>query len=336
MDSITSAKYRSMPSCWEILSNDGTTVTAYNSKLQESFSGTASAFKDKLTKAATASQSGAYFKVDDSGNIVDVVSASGNPAMLLTAQLDANGNPTGGIMANANLLASASLKLFASSGIPFVMPSNGTVNNTSGSVTVGTAFDYVIGSSFTYFPTGALYTSSPSGWYYTNWTAATICTVYSNIYTNGVPSIPSNPTPLTTVAGSYTQSVGFDVAGPSIVIPGNSMGNNGTIEWARVANNNNSAGTKYYNTYLANAVMQGLSQTTNPKETGRGSIKNRGRATAQVSANAAHGDSGNASTIVKSSLDTTQNQIVSMSLQLAVATDYAVIESFSFAVYYAS
>jgi hypothetical protein len=79
--------------------------------------------------------------------------------------------------------------------------------------------------------------------------------------------------------------------------------------------------------------MQGLTQTTNPKEAGRGSIKNRGKATSQVSANAASGDSGNASTIVKSSLDTTQDQIVSLALQLAVATDYAVIESFSFAVY---
>jgi hypothetical protein len=111
MDSITSAKYRSMPSCWEILSNDGTTVTAYNSKLQESFSGTAAAFKDKLTKAATASQSGASFKVDDSGNIVDVVSASGNPAMMLTAQLDSNGNPTGGIMANAHVFTTDSAYL---------------------------------------------------------------------------------------------------------------------------------------------------------------------------------------------------------------------------------
>jgi hypothetical protein len=105
MDSITSAKYRSMPSCWEINSNDGTTVTAYNSKLQESFSGTAAAFKDLLTKAANASQPGVSFKVDDTGNIVDLVSAGGSPAMMLTAQLDTNGNPTGAILANANVLS---------------------------------------------------------------------------------------------------------------------------------------------------------------------------------------------------------------------------------------
>lgn len=229
---------------------------------------------------------------------------------------------------------SNALRLYCSSGLPFVLPSSGTISNTEGGVTAGTAFDYVIGPSYTYFPANALFTSSPAGWYYTNWTAATIGTVYADTYTNGTPRIPSAPTPLTTVAGAYTQTTGFAVIGPNVVVPGNSMGDNGCIEWQRVVNNNNSAGQKIYNTYLGGVNFQGLTQTTNPKEAGEGTLKNRGRKTAQVAANAAHGDNNNASAITKLSLDTSQNQVLSMSLQLQTATDFAIIESFAFKVFY--
>lgn len=240
---------------------------------------------------------------------------------------------TGGIELSAGGELVLNTKMIVlSSGLPFVMPSNGTINNTTGSVTVTTAFDYVIGPSYTYFPAAALFAASPAGWYYTNWTSATIGTVYADTYTNGSPVIPSSPAQLTTVAGPYTQATVFDAIGPNMVVPGGFMGKNGVIEWQRVANNNNSAGSKGYPTFFGGANFQGLNQTTNPKEAGAGSLKNRGRTTAQVSGNAAHGDSGNASTIQKLTVDTSQNQILSMGINLAVATDYAIIESFLFRV----
>ena len=230
------------------------------------------------------------------------------------------GDPAGGSQVASQSIAFAS-------GIPFVMPASGTINNTTGSVTVGTAFDYVIGPSYTYFPANALFASSPAGWYYTNWTAATIGTIYADVYLNGVPKIPASPTPLTTVAGAYTQVTGFDAIGPNYVVPGGFLGANGFIEWNRFANNNNSAGTKIYNSYFAGTFFQGVTQTTNPKEAGQGTLKNRGRQTAQIGANASHGDSNNVSAFTKLSIDTTQNQIFGMSAQLAAATDYAIIES---------
>lgn len=214
-----------------------------------------------------------------------------------------------------------------SSGIPFVMPSRGTINNTAGSVTVATAFDYVIGPSYTYFPAAALHAASPAGWYYTLWTAATIGTVYADTYQNGIPTIPASPTALVTVAGAYTQAINFDVTGPNYVIPGGTMGVNGYIEWGRTINNNNSAGAKVYNVYLGGSLAQGTSQTTNPKHGALGTIKNRGRVTAQISTSGAAGDPGNASSLPKLTIDTAQNQVISMSLRLAVATDFAMIES---------
>lgn len=213
------------------------------------------------------------------------------------------------------------------SGLPFVVPSSGTINNTSGSITATTAFDYIIGPSYSYFPIGALFASSPAGWYYTVWTAASIGTVYADVYYNGNAHIPAKPTALTTVSGAYTQVTGFDIVGPNFVVPGGMMGVNGCVEWWRSINNNSSANAKTYNTYFGGTLIQGVNQTTNPKEAGYGSMQNRGRLTAQISANTAHGDNGNASTIIKPTINTADNQLFSFAVQVANAADYAIIES---------
>lgn len=216
---------------------------------------------------------------------------------------------------------------FWSSGIPFVMQSSGTIGDTVGTVTVTTAFDYAIGPSYSFFPHDGLYAASPAGWYYTNWTSTTVGTVYADTYYNGTPTIPTSPTPLTTVAGSYTQATGFDVIGPVVVVPGGIMGVNGYIEYNHVFNNNNSAGTKTYNTYLAGFVMQGGSQTTNPKSGTTGTVKNRGATNSQICANSNNGDATSAGSHTRSAIETNQNQIFGHSVQIATATDYAIIES---------
>jgi len=239
----------------------------------------------------------------------------------------------GVVSGNGNTLTSMSGYAW-SSGIPFVMPSSGNVTSTSGAITATTGFDRVIGSSYTFFPAAALFGGSPAGWYYTVWSAATLATVYANTYSNGVPTIPASPTPLTTVVGAYTQTTGADVLAQNVVIPGGSLGNNGMLEWRRVINNNNSAGNKTYNTYYGGSTFQGAVQTTNPKEAGAGSLICCGTPTAQVSGNAQHGDSGNAGTVNRLTINSAVNQVAAMAVQLATATDYAIIESFSFRVTY--
>ena len=49
------------------------------------------------------------------------------------------------------------------SGIPFVVPSSGNITSASGNVTVTSAFNYIIGPSYTFFPQGALFAKSPAG-----------------------------------------------------------------------------------------------------------------------------------------------------------------------------
>lgn len=213
------------------------------------------------------------------------------------------------------------------SGIAFVLVPSGNITNTSGAVTSGTAFDYVIGPSFTFFPLSALSASSPSGWYYTNWTSTTVGTVYSNMYLSGVPQIPAHPSAIVTTVGAYTQSTGLDIFGPSYEIPANALGPNGFIEWNRVMNNNSNANSKSYAMYFGSAWFHGYTQTSNRYAAAQGTIKNRGMTNAQIAASASYGDSGNASSLPKLSVDTSLMQVISFALQVAVATDYAIIES---------
>jgi hypothetical protein len=212
------------------------------------------------------------------------------------------------------------------SGLPFVMPANGNITSTSGGITVGTAFDYIIGPSYAYFPANALNASSAAGWYYTVWSSTTVGIIYAETYTNGSAQIPAYPSTLTTVVAAYTQVTAFDVVGPNFVIPGGYLGNNGVIEFSRSVNNNNSAGGKIYSVYFGGTVQQGLTQTTNPKYGIYGTIRNRGIETRQLSVSGSTGDPGAASSLPKSAIDTRSDQIISFTMQLAVATDYAITE----------
>ena len=213
------------------------------------------------------------------------------------------------------------------SGIPFVLVPSGSITNASGAVTSGTAFDYVIGPSYTFFPLSALSPLSPSGWYYTVWTSTTVGTVYANMYLSGPPQIPDVLIPIVTVVGAYTQTTGLDVYGPSYEVPAGFLGPNGFIEWNRVVNNSSNANSKSYAMYFGSAWFHGYTQTSNRFAAAQGTIKNRGRTNAQIAASASYGDSGNASSLPKLSVDTSLMQVISFALQVAVATDYAIIES---------
>lgn len=213
------------------------------------------------------------------------------------------------------------------SGIPFIVPSSGTVTNTVGNITTAAGLDYVPGPSYTFFPIGALYAASPSGWYYTNWTAATLAVVYADMYTSGVPQIPGAPTPLTTVAGAYTQTTGVDIFGPSYAIPGGFLGQNGFIEWNRVVNNTSSANNKVFNMFFGGVIFQGYTQSVNPRAAGQGTIKNRGRANAQIGVSASYGDNGNASSLPRLSINTDDPQVIAFAVKIDNAVDYAIIES---------
>lgn len=218
----------------------------------------------------------------------------------------------------------------AQSGIAFVLPSSGSVA-ANGNLSGLTAFNTSYGWCYCYFPAGAVFAGSVAGWYLTNLTGATVGTIYADTYTSGQPSIPAVPTPIVAAGpGAYTQTTGVDLPGPSAIVPANAMGPNGALYWERATNNNNTVGTKSYATFFGALSVSASSQTTNPYAGALGTIKNRGTNFAQHALNAQNGDVGSAGGMKYLTIDTTQAQIITHTLKLATATDYAVIETFAF------
>lgn len=216
-------------------------------------------------------------------------------------------------------------------GIPFILVSSGTMGN-NGALSAITAITgrtvFPIWAYF-YFPTGAISAGSAAGWYLGSLLSSTTATIYNNTYSTGQPSIPSSPTAFaTTGPGAFTQTTGADITGPNVTIPGGTMGANGSVYWERSINNNNSAGTKTYNTFLGSTTFQGASQTTNPFEGGVGTIRNGGAQNLQTGVNGQHGDVGNAGSLSYGQVDTSASQVFAFSLKIATATDYAVIETY--------
>lgn len=251
----------------------------------------------------------------------------GGVAYPLNSYLDRNNNPAS-LVDTAGNLFSTPIEVMGS-GLPFIMPSSGTVASTGGSINGFTGFNAVNGPSYSYFPANALYSGSPAGWWYTVWSGATYGTVYAERYTSGQPAIPASPTPLITVAGSFTQSTGVDVMGPTFVLPANSLGPNGEIQIKRLTHNNNSAGNKITNIYMGGTLFQGVTQTTTSRHAAQISIQNRGNAGRQVAANAAPGDSGSVGAFNVGTVDTTVAQVCAISLRLDTATDWTMLESYA-------
>lgn len=222
----------------------------------------------------------------------------------------------------------------SSSGVPFVVPSSGSVINVSGGISTITAFDYIIGASYSFFPLSALYLNSSPGWYYTVWDSTSGGVVYGNMYTAGEVNLPIVPTPISSTLSGYVQLTGADIAGPTYSVLARELGNNGGIEWNRVVNNNSNSNNKTYNLYFGGNWFHGYTQTTNRYSAGQGTLKNRGVADKQISVSANYGDNNNASSLPKLTVNTTIMQTVSFSIQLAVATDYAIIESHFLRKYY--
>lgn len=221
-------------------------------------------------------------------------------------------------------------QVLAQSGIAFVLPSSGSVA-ANGNLSGLTAFNTSYGWCYCYFPAGAVFAGSVAGWYLTNLTGATVGTIYNNTYTSGQPRIPAIPTPIVAAGpGAYTQTTAIDIPGPSAIVPAGAMGANGALYWERATNNNNTAGTKSYATFFGALSISAASQTTNPYAGAIGTIKNRGSASAQHALNSQNGDAGSAGGMKYLTIDTTQPQVISHTLKLAVATDYCVIETFAF------
>ena len=146
----------------------------------------------------------------------------------------------------------------ASIGIPFVIVSSGSMGN-NGALSGITAVKATYVNAYVYLPADAISAGSAAGWYYAVFSSTTAATVYDNVYTSGVPTIPGSPTAfVTTGPGAYTQTTGSYLSPMVITLPANSISANGFFTAnVLVSTNNTGANSKLLRLFVDNSFASG-------------------------------------------------------------------------------
>jgi len=217
--------------------------------------------------------------------------------------------------------------VLAQTGIPMILPSSGSIGNNgalSGITALPTTYS---GGCYMYFPANAIFVGSAAGLYYVVMSSTTAGTIYNDIYTSGVPTIPALPTPfVTTGPMAYVQTTGADITLLSITVPGGLIGRFGdiTTEWLMQGTNNaNAKLTKYI---FGGSILGGSSQNITSvigSWFSRRTI-NSGNEAINITGGASANTNGLAGIGVYSAINTANNTTLALSANLAVATDYIV------------
>jgi len=209
-------------------------------------------------------------------------------------------------------------------GVPTVLLSSATNITATGAITGLTALPYVpsdVVFVYCFAQTGLL-----EGLYYARFSSTTAC----QLYTDAAGTIT-----LTGItAGAYVGGTAEAIL-TSITIPGGSMGANGMIRAQSSWGCSNSANTKTARTRLDGTLFASVGQTTVASFSMMNGIKNRGNPAIQFQASSGSGgpsttlggapssSSNNAQTAIDTTVDTT----LTFRGQLAVATDFLVLET---------
>jgi hypothetical protein len=224
-------------------------------------------------------------------------------------------------------------RILAASGTPVMVANTGTIA-TNGTVTLGTALPTTYAAAFCYFPASAVSGDATGGIYYVVFSSTTVGVVYAGKYgvANGVGSVaftPAVPTgTLTAVTGSNSAFTGSttETTLVNVTVPAGSIGDNGQVivitNWAT----NNSAGAKTGTVYLGgSAVGSQASYTTSTGGAITNSIRNRGVVTAQSS----QAIGGVVAGSVYTAINTAASTSITITADLATATDNVILEGFT-------
>lgn len=230
--------------------------------------------------------------------------------------------------------ATSSISVLSRSALPFVFTSSGSMGN-NGALTGITALPNAYPSAYFYLPASAISAGSTAGWYFTQCSTTTACTVFNNVYASGTPVAPSSPTAFaTTGPGAFTGATTETVA-ISITIPGNTMGANGflrmTTRWITVGASGTSRGWRVRfggiggQTCMSGAstsVIYAMQQTT---------IANRGATNVQL-CDSLGGVSGGTYAATNSdtlgAVDSTADIALVTTVQKTTATDHTIMHGY--------
>ena len=228
----------------------------------------------------------------------------------------------------------------AAIGTPFViLPGDGAAvgmffTGTAGAFTLSAAILTnawnALKGCWCYLPANFGGKTYPAGWYWAVFSSDTAGILYNNVYSSGVPTRPATLTPFAdNLAGWLTQTTS-EVTGPTgFTLRGGSMGPSGSLK-AYLRLLGNTTGTKTFRVYIGSTIVLQTSPTTSPNIEQLMSCRNQGVETLQNNSRAASptgvGASGaTVSGLEYTSVDTSADQAVSLSLQLSATGACAVL-----------
>jgi hypothetical protein len=220
-------------------------------------------------------------------------------------------------------------QILMQSAIPFVISSSCTMG-ANGAASACVAMPRTIGASYSYWPANAICTANTAGWYWTVWSSTTAGTIYNNVYSSGQPVYQSSPTAFSCSAGSGTQAATSMIQGPTVPVPAGTMGANGSLQMLALSSFINSSGSKQIAGNFGGTQVALAAYTTIATSGWMGLTTNQGVATSQASAGGTM-FSQTGLQIVTTAVNTANTVTAYISALLSAnATDYFIIESYSF------
>lgn len=214
-------------------------------------------------------------------------------------------------------------------GLDMILTSSASIGN-NGALTGVTTLPTTYAACYMYFPANAIAAGVAAGMYYVVMSSGTAGTIYNNPYTSGLPAIPAAPTAFSTTGpGAYAQTTASDITLLNINLQGNMMGLNGTVAIDTLQSTQaNNANTKTVKTKIGGTTVgTTTSITSNLSSSTLCMVTNRGIASRQVlfsGVSTPYGGSGSAATLA--TIDTTTDNALIITGQLATATDVIIIE----------
>ena len=226
----------------------------------------------------------------------------------------------------------------AQGAVPMILQSSGTLTpGTSAQLTLTTALPAAIctsalGGCYMYFPLNTLAVSNTANFYYVIMSSTTAGTIYTTTYSSGTPTVPASPTGFNVTTASYTQTTGAALTALTISIPGNAMGVNGSLEGFAASMTPNNANNKVISIKYGGSALTTLtatSATTDNQTYVRAT--NTGIAASQLAMK--WGTAATSSNFVTAgnngtTVNSASAQNAAITLQLATATDYIVLEQY--------
>lgn len=219
--------------------------------------------------------------------------------------------------------------ILGQSRLPMIVPSSGSMAN-NGALTMTTAVDQAYPAAYFYMPAGAIVAAGAAGFYYGTCASTTVCTLFNNVYVSGSPTIPASPTAFaTTGPGAYTQTTGSTVVANTVSIAGGTLGVNDEVYTHGLMSYPNSAGAKTIALNYGAFLYGTNAPTTTVALAFQAGFANAGSATRQNQTGLTVMILSTAAAVpVNGSVNTAASQNLNVTLKLATATDYVILQSY--------